>query len=145
MSSRNGNFRTYDVHNFKDIISVRLDPEGNLKWSRNINKDQVGFDNTSFTSLPVDNTSYFFINGARDVKKLGEDRITFKHATTTRSNLYAIAIDGNGSMSYEKLIDDKDSKVYYKVNNGLTNLDANEVILIGKKKKLRQIVKLKIN
>ena len=141
----NGQMRTYSVFHFDDIMAIRLDKDGNLKWSRNINKRQTGFSNSSFTSIPVGNTSYFFINCSDKIKKISNDRISFKQTKAKKSNLYVISLDGNGDFSYKKLIDDKDSKVYYRVNNGIANMNNNQVILTGRKKKNIQILKLKIN
>jgi hypothetical protein len=140
----NGSMRTYTVYHFDDIMSVRLNNDGGLKWSRNINKRQTGFTNSSYTALPVGETSYFFINCSDKVKKLSADRISFKQTSSKKSNLYLISIDGNGEFNHKKLVDDKDSKVYYQVNDGITNPSNETVILIGKKKKNTQILKVKI-
>ena len=144
MTDANGNVRTRTVYHFDDIMAIRLNADGSLKWSRNVNKKQVGFGNSSFTSLPVGDTSYFFINCSDNIKKIRDDRISFRQTKSKKSNLYVISIDGNGVFNYNKLIDDKDSKVYYKVNNGVTNLNKQSVILLGDRKKDTQILKLKI-
>ena len=56
-----------------------------------------------------------------------------------------ISLDENGNYDYKKLIDDKESKVYYKVNNGIPNLEKNTVFLLGERKKDGRIIKLKVN
>ena len=138
-----GGMSTYTIYHFNDIISVRLDKDGGLKWARNINKAQTGLTNSSYTSIPVDETTYFFINCSDNIKKLSADRIAFKQTKAKKSNLYMISIDKNGAFDFEKLIDDKDSKVYYKVNDGVVNLNDRTVILPGKKKKNTRILKIK--
>ena len=138
-----GGMSTYTIYHFNDIISVRLDKDGVLKWARNINKAQTGLTNSSYTSIPVDETTYFFINCSDNIKKLSADRIAFKQTKAKKSNLYMISIDKNGAFDFEKLIDDKDSKVYYKVNDGVVNLNDRTVILPGKKKKNTRILKIK--
>ena len=55
-----------------------------------------------------------------------------------------IKIDKNGDYDFNKLIDDKVSKDYYKVNNGNINIKNKTAILIGKRKKKTRILKLKI-
>lgn len=140
----NGGMRTYNIYHFDDIISLRLDKDGNLKWARNINKAQTGFSNSSYTSLPVGDTSYFFINCSDRIKKLSENRIAFRQTKAKKSNLYVITINEEGNIDFKKLIDDKESKVYYKVNNGNANLDNQTVILTGKRKKKTRILKLKV-
>ena len=142
--SANGGMTTYTIYHFDDIMSIRLDKEGNLKWARNINKAQTGFSNSSFTSIPVGETSYFFINCSDKIKKLSADRIAFRQTKAKKSNLYMLSINAEGHIDFEKLIDDKDSKVYYKVNNGNANINNQTVILTGKRKKKTRILKIKI-
>ena len=142
--SSNGGMRTYTIYHFDDIMSLRMDKEGNLKWARNINKRQVGFANSSYTSIPVGEDSYFFINCSDNIKKLSAGRISFKQTKAKKSNLYMIKINENGDFDFKKLIDDKESKVYYKVNNGNINLNNKTVTLTGKRKKNTRILKLKI-
>ncbi|HHB52037.1 MAG TPA: hypothetical protein ENK75_03185 [Saprospiraceae bacterium] len=139
-----GSVRTYTVYHFDDIISLRLDKDGNIKWARNINKKQIGFRNSSYTPITVGEDSYFFINCSDNIKKLSADRIEFKQTKAKKSNLYVIKINNNGDFDFKKLIDDKESKVYYKVNNGIANPDNQTVILLGKKKKNSRVIKLKI-
>ena len=140
----NGGMTTYTIYHFNDIISVRLDNAGNLKWARNINKAQTGFSNSSYTSIPVGETTYFFINCSDKIRKLSEDRIAFKQTKAKKSNLYMLSINQDGNIDFKKLIDDKESKVYYKVNNGNANINNQTVILTGKRKKKTRILKIKI-
>lgn len=141
----NGGMRTYTVYHFNDIMAIRMDKDGNLKWARNINKAQTGLANSSFTSIPVEGSSHFFINCSDKIKKLSADRISFKQTSSKKSNLYVISIDENGNFEHKKLIDDKESKVYYKVNDGLINIDNRSVFLLGERKKKGRIIKLKVN
>lgn len=140
----NGNMRTYTIYHFNDIMSLKLDKEGNLKWARNINKAQTGFSNSSYTSIPVGESTYFFINCSDNIKKISAGRIAFKQTKAKKSNLYMITIDKDGNFDFKKLIDDKESKVYYKVNDGIANINNKTVILPGKKKKNTRILKIKI-
>ncbi|MFI1745046.1 hypothetical protein [Thalassobellus sediminis] len=142
--SSTGAMTTRTVYHFDDIISLRLDKDGGLKWARNINKAQTGFANSSFTSIPVGESSYFFINCSDNIKKLSQDRIAFRQTNAKKSNLYMISINKDGAIDFKKLIDDKDSKVYYKVNDGVINLNKQTVTLSGKKKKNTRILKIKI-
>lgn len=144
MMSANGGMSTYTIYHFDDIMSVRLDKFGTLKWARNINKAQTGFSNSSYTSIPSGESTYFFINCSDSIKKLSADRIAFKQTKADKSNLYMITIDKNGDFDFKKLIDDKDSKVYYKVNDGVVNTEKGTVTLPGKKKKDTRILKIKI-
>jgi len=140
-----GSMSTRTVYHYNDIMAMRLDDQGNLKWARNINKAQVGTVNSSYTTLPVEESTYFFINCSDKVKKLSADRIAFKQTSSKKSNLYVISIDGDGNFDYKKLIDDKESKVYYKVNDGVININNQSVFLLGERKKKGRILKLQIN
>lgn len=140
----NGAMSTYTSYHYNDIISLRINADGTLKWSRNINKRQVGVFNTSFTALAIDGTSYYFINCSDKIKTSKAGQIIFGGTNSKKSNLYVISVDGNGKIGYKKLIDDKDSKVYYQVNDGVIDLGNQSVTLIGKKKKYTQVLKLKL-
>ncbi|WP_298426551.1 hypothetical protein [uncultured Kordia sp.] len=129
---------------FNDIMSIRMDKEGNLKWARNINKAQTNPNNSSFTSTSIGGSSYFFINCADKIKKKKDGRLFFKQATPKKSNLYMLKIDESGEISYKKLVDDKESKVHYKVNQGEVSANGAEIILLGKKKKKTRILKLEL-
>ena len=143
-SNFNGSLSTYTTVHFNDIISIRINKDGSLKWSRNVNKVQAGVFNTSFTSLAIGEVSYFFINCSDKIKTSKAGQIVFGGTHPKKSNLYVISVDGNGKINYKKLIDDKDSKVFYRVNNGVVDLENQTVTFIGKKKKNTQILKLKL-
>lgn len=144
ISNGNGGFTTYTVYHFNDIISARINTNAEMLWARNINKAQIGFKNSSFTSITINDTTYSFINCSDKIRKLNGDRIAFGHSSAKKSNLYCIMINNDGKMDFKKLIDDKDSKVFYKVNNGIIPENNNEIIFLGKKKKSSQILKIKI-
>ena len=123
---------------------MRVAPNGNLIWARNINKAQVGFKNSSFTPMTIGKTTNLFINCSDNVRKLSGGRLHFGRTSAKKSNLYCIKISNDGTLDFEKLIDDKDSKVFYKVNNGSISDNKNEIIFLGKKAKNSQILKLKV-
>lgn len=143
-TSSNGAMRTRIVYHFDDIISVRLNKDGDLKWARNINKRQIGLINSSYTAITAGEDSYFFINCSDNIKKLSANRIAFKQTRAKKSNLYVIKINQEGNLDFKKLIDDKESKVYYKVNNGNVNINRQTVVLMGERKNKSRILKLKI-
>jgi len=142
----NGMVSTYVIQHYDDIITMRLDNSGNIKWARNINKAQTGYDNSSFTALSLNDTSYYFINCSDKIKELSGNRIHFNQTSAKKSNLYCISIKNDGEVNTQKLIDDKDSKMFYKVNQGITSdKKKNEAIFLGKRKKESQIIKVSIN
>ena len=140
----NGAMTTYTVQHYDDLIAIKLNKDGDLIWSRNINKAQTGGANSSFTPISLNKKTYFFMNSSDNIKKLSDNRIHFRQTSAKRSNLFVITLDDNGAFDYKKLIDDKVSKVFYKVNQGVITPNGEEVILLGKKKKLSRIIKIKI-
>ena len=141
---QNGVTSSYTIQHYDDIIALKLNKEGDLLWSRNINKVQTGDANSSFTPISLDHKMYYFMNCSDNIKKISADRIQFKQTSSKKSNLYVITLNDEGVFDYKKLIDDKVSKVFYKVNQGVIAPNGNEVILLGKKKKLSRIIKIKI-
>lgn len=144
VSNGNGGGHWRTIYHYDDIISVKIDKKGDLVWARNINKTQTNTLNASYTSTIANNEVYFYLNTSDKIKKLSNERIGFKQTSTKRSNLYVIKIAENGDFTYKKLIDDKDSKVWYSVNNGIVSEDLKAVIFQGKKGKNKQIIKLTI-
>jgi hypothetical protein len=55
-----------------------------------------------------------------------------------------ITIDNKGDISYKKLLDNKSSKVYYRVMEGIGDPKNGNVILIGKKSKSTQVLKINL-
>lgn len=144
MMGANGAMTTYTVQHYDDLIAIKLNKDGDLIWSRNINKAQTGGANSSFTPISIDNKTYFFMNSSDNIKKLSDNRIHFRQTSAKKSNLFVVTLDNEGTFDYQKLIDDKVSKVFYKVNQGVITPNGEEVILLGKKKKLSRIIKIKI-
>lgn len=133
------------VYHYDDIISVKIDKEGKIIWSRNINKAQINQNNGSFSSIVIGGINYIFINTSDKITKMSNNRISFKKTSAKKSNLYVIKINSKGDLVYKKLIDNKDSIVFYKVINGIVNFDTNSIIFNGINKKAHQILKLSIN
>lgn len=137
-----GYWRT--VYHYNDIITVKIDANGKLLWARNINKAQTNPANASFTAIYVNDKNYMFINTADKIQKISNNRIGFRQASKKKSNLFAIMIDENGTFSYKKIIDDKDSKVWYEVSEGIVDEEENSIIFQGSKNKYKRILKLSI-
>lgn len=129
------------INYFGDILSIKIDNEGEVLWSRNINKKQIGISNSSFTYTYINGKAYFFINAT--LKELKNNRFGFLHTTLKKSNLYVISISEN-DLSYKKLIDSKNSDAWYSVKNGIISKDFKSVIFQGSKKRNRQIIQLTI-
>ncbi len=134
---------TYTTYHYDDIVSAKLNQEGDIIWARNINKRQsTGGDESyiSYTSTVKGNDTYFFINTGEKVKKLRKDRIQFGQTSTKRSNLNVIRINADGDFDYQEILDDKDNEVPFMVSDGA--LSKNSVFFIGRKGKKKQLLKI---
>jgi hypothetical protein len=143
MNGMGGGSRTY--FSYDDIVSVKLNDDGDLVWARNINKKQ-GFQMTenknyvSYTSAIVESMPYYFINGGEEIKKLDNNRIEFKDSNKNRANLYVIKIKDNGNFEFEKILDDEENEVPFMVAKGIPL--GNSVFLLGKKGSTKQLCKV---
>lgn len=135
--------RTTTYYNYDDIVSAKINSQGEIVWARNINKRQVtsGDDSyISYTSIVKGNDTYFFINTGEKVKKLKNDRIQFGQTSKNRSNLNVIRINQNGDFDFQELLDDKDNDVPFMVSDGA--ISNNSVFFIGRKGKKKQLLKI---
>lgn len=95
------------IYHYDDIVSARIDPNGEIVWARNINKRQKTDGDESYisyTSTAAGADAYFFINTGEKVRKLSNDRIQFGQTSTKRSNLNIIKIDQNGDFDYQEIL-----------------------------------------
>lgn len=135
--------RTY--YNYDDVVSIKIDEEGNLLWSRNINKRQTGDELDSFvsyTSTLINNDAYFFINASEKIKNLENNRIEFRDTRKNKYNLNLIRINPNGDFDYQEILDDEENEVPFMVSNGIKF--GNSVFFLGKKGTKKQLLKVNI-
>jgi len=136
MMQPGGGMSTRTTYYYNDIVSAKLNRDGNLIWARNINKRQStsGDDSyISYTSTIKGDDTFFFINTGEKVKKLSNDRIQFGQTSAKRSNLNIIRIKPNGDFDYQEILDDKDSEVPFMVSDGAVS--NNSTYFIGRKGK----------
>lgn len=139
----NGINTTTTIFHYDDIVSAKLNQEGDIVWARNINKRQATTGDESYisyTSTAKGNDTYFFINTGEKVKKLRNDRIQFGQTSTKKSNLNVIRIKANGDFDYQEILDDKDNEVPFMVSDGA--IFSNSVLFIGRKGKKKQLLKI---
>lgn len=142
----NGGSTTYTVYHFNDIYACKMDFDGNLIWLRTINKAQATsglIDYLSFSSTVNEGKMYMFLNGDDDIKKLRDNRISFKQAKIKKMNLYVIEVDNSGEFTYKILVSDKDSKVTFKPREAVFSSDTNSMLFEGNKGRDKQIAKIK--
>ena len=136
---------TKTTYHYDDIVTLKFDNKGKILWARNINKSQKGVKNTSFSALVANGKNYIFLNAGDKVIERENDVIAFRRTSAKKSNLYVIMVDGNGKLKYKKIIDDKESKVWYVVSSGIANTKEKTIIFEGNKGKLRRLAKIKVD
>ena len=133
------------TYHYDDIVTLKFDNKGKILWARNINKAQKRIKNSSFSALFANGKNYIFLNASDKVIERENDVIAFRRTSAKKSNLYVIMVDGNGKLKYKKIIDDKESKVWYVVYAGIANPKEKTIMFEGNKGKLRRLVKIKID
>ena len=105
--------------NYDDIVSAKLNSDGDLDWARNINKRQSTTDDSSYisyTSTIKDNDTYFFINASEKAKKISANRIEFGDTRKNKYHLNIIRINQKGDFDYQKIIDDEKKEDHFMVS-----------------------------
>lgn len=151
MNGINGMQTSYEYH-YDDIVSVKLNNQGDLIWARNINKKQSTSDGISlfnatyssgylsYTSILSADYNYFFINAGEKVKEISNDRIQFKQTSKNHSNINVIRINKEGDFDYQELVDDTENEMPFMVSEGIPN--GNSILFIGRKGKEKQLLKV---
>ncbi|WP_265428584.1 hypothetical protein [Chryseobacterium sp. YIM B08800] len=143
-SPQGGGYSRTNYH-YDDIVTARLNSNGEIVWARNINKRQVTAGDESFisyTSAAVGNDAYFFINTGEKVKKLSNDRIQFGQTSPKKANLNIIRVNQNGDFDYQEILDNEENEVPFMVSNGAISGDS--VYFIGRKGTKKQILKISL-
>ena len=131
------------THYFNDIVSCKISQEGALLWSRNINKLHRGISYSSFESISKNDKIYHLINASENVKKISDGRIQFGEYSKETPNIYAISIDSEGVMDYDVIVP-AESGFIYEVRMGTLNKDKSEIIILGRSKKDKKLVKISL-
>lgn len=143
-SNMNGMGSETYIYHYDDIVSAKLDSQGELIWARNINKRQStsSYENNflSYTSNMIGNDTYFFINAPEKIKKISHDRIQFGQTSKNNSNLNIIRINANGDFDYQEILDDTENEVPFMVSTGATS--GNSVFLMGRRGQKKQLLKI---
>ncbi|AWI24993.1 hypothetical protein [Flavobacterium pallidum] len=129
--------------NFDDIVSVKLNTQGDLLWARNINKSQSTTEVNyflSYSSAIYNDEVYFFINAAEKVRKISNNRIQFRQVGKNRSNLNIIRIDKNGDFDFQEILDDEQNEVPFMVSKG--KFSGGNCFFLGRRGKDKQLLKV---
>ncbi|WP_422858358.1 hypothetical protein ACOKFD_13265 [Flagellimonas sp. S174] len=129
-----------------DIVSAKLDSNGNSIWIRNINKAEVTQGDgayASYSSYIKDGKTYFFIcTAAENPQLINNERLIFKQGLSRNRNVFLISLDEAGKMDYEKIIDDKEARLPLMVSKPLKNLDSSNMLFYAKRGTKKQLVKV---
>ncbi len=132
-----------------DIVSAKLDANGNMVWARNINKSEVTQGDgayASYSSCTKDGNTYFFICTAADNPQLlNDERLIFKQGLSRNRNIFVIQLSNKGKMSYEKIIDASEARLPFMVSKPLMNKETDRMLFYAKRGSKKQLVNVAIN
>lgn len=142
-----GRVRIQRFHH-NDIVSAKLDSEGNLIWARNINKTEVTQGDgayTSYSSYTKDGQTYFFVCLATEQPQLiGNDRLIFKQGFSRNRNVFVIRLDSEGSLSYEKIIDSDQARLPLMVSMPFVDMESDRLLFYAKQGSRKQLVAIEV-
>lgn len=134
---------------YNDMVSAKIDANGDMVWARNVNKSEVTQGDgayASYSSYIKGNTTYFFISTASEnPQQLSNERIVFKQGLGRNRNVFLIKLDEKGDMSYEKIIDDKEARLPLMVSVPLANGNEDSMLFYAKRGSKKQLVKVLLN
>ena len=119
-----------------------------MVWARNINKTEVTRGDeayASYTAYGNGNTMYFFINSGEHPQKISKDRIAFRQGYSRNPNMFVIKVATEGSLSYQKLIDDKEVRLPIMVSRPLIDKKTDKLLFYAKRGNKKQLVKVEFN
>ena len=133
-------------YHYNDIVSVKLAPNGNMEWARNINKTEVTQGDgayASYSSYCKDGKTYFFIcTAAENPQLINNERLIFKQGLSRNRNVFMISLDENGVMDYEKIIDQQEARLPFMVSMPLKDEAADKMLFYAKRGGKKQLVKV---
>ncbi len=146
-NSSGGRVRVERFHH-NDIVSVKLNLNGDMVWARNINKTEVTQGDgayASYTSYTLGETTYFFISTASEnPQQLSSERIQFKQGLSRNRNVFVIRLNEAGKMDFKKIIDSKDARLPLMVSKPLIDTKNNDILFYAKRGNKKQLVKVDV-
>lgn len=148
-SDPSGSRLKIDRYHYNDIVSVKLNTNGDLVWARNINKSEVTQGDAayaSYSSFTKDNNTYFFISTASEnPQQLSDERIVFKQGLSGNRNVFVIKLDEAGRMNYKKVIDSQEARLPLMVSVPFIEKEKNQMLFYAKRGTKKQLVKVHFN
>ncbi|MEO1012429.1 MAG: hypothetical protein AAFX53_14070 [Bacteroidota bacterium] len=131
---------------YNDIVSAKLDANGDVIWTRNINKAEVTQGDgayVSYSSHVRDGDTYFFIStSAERPQVLPGNRMLFKQGFSRSRNVFAIRLDKKGEISFEKIIDDKEARLPVMVAVPLIDSERHRLLFYAKRGSKKQLLRV---
>jgi hypothetical protein len=146
-ANQNTSQNTTYSYQFGDAMIFRLDADGKLIWSRNINKSMRASSKydplASFSITASADNVYVFLTANKKLGKLSKGRKTFKGGfsgvTKYNSKMYAIKFDKMGKWTVKALVDNKQSDVIFYSKLGYRMPD-NSIYFFGRFRHDKQLM-----
>jgi hypothetical protein len=136
---------TRDTYRYDDIVSLKINQNGDLIWARNINKKQYQTTEdfyVSYSSMIKENENFFFINSGEKPKEISNSRIEFTDTRKNKSNLNLIRIKENGDFDYQEILDHEQNEVPFMVSRGI--IIDNSIYFLGRRGWKKQLLKISL-
>ncbi len=129
-----------------DIVSAKLDSNGDLLWTRNINKAEVTQGDgayASYSSYNKDGNTYFFIcTSSENPQLINGARLIFKQGLSRNRNVFLISLDKAGMLDYEKVIGDEEARLPLMVSKPLIDSAEDQLLFYAKRGNKKQLVEV---
>lgn len=129
-----------------DIVSAKLDVNGELLWTRNINKAEVTQGDgayASYSSYSKDGNTYFFIcTSSENPQLINGERLIFKQGLSRNRNVFLISLDKSGTLDYEKVIGDEEARLPLMVSKPLIDSTEDQLLFYAKRGNKKQLVEV---
>lgn len=138
------NSTTYRYY-YKDIIVIKVSKEGNIDWNSKIPKSQIttndsGFYSSYQVSVVKDKLYFLFNDNPKNLFNEGDGKL--KNFIPNRESLVVlVTVDANGKQKKEALFNSKEAEVIIRPKVG-KQIDYNEAIIFGQRKKTQRLAKL---
>lgn len=134
---------------YNDIVSAKLNVEGDIMWARNINKSEVTQGDGAYASYSScargDDTYYLISTASENPQLLSGERLIFRQGLSRNRNVFMIRLDKDGKISYEKVIDDHEARLPLMVSMPLIDREHSNMLYYAKRGSKKQLVKVEIN
>lgn len=131
---------------YNDIVSAKIDANGDLLWARNINKTEVTQGDgayASYSSYSKDGITYFFIcTSSENPQLINGERLIFKQGLSRNRNVFIISLNQAGKLAYEKVIENKEARLPLMVSKPLINSSKHQLLFYAKQGTKKQLVEV---